>query len=105
MAFARFTAAGTIVSHRMVCILEGIARSYPVVRFTAADGREREVRAQQGFPPGSSRYPVGADVVVRYDPSDPERADIVGSSAQLRIFLCALAVLALLIAARLILHH
>lgn len=54
---------------------------YPVVEFTAKDGKRRQVQLSEGsFPPS---YEVGEDVVVLYDPDHPLDARIqsAGSSA------------------------
>ena len=54
---------------------------YPVVEFTAADGRTRTLQMSEGSNPPS--YETGNDVVVLYDPEKPLEARIqsFGSSA------------------------
>ncbi len=54
---------------------------YPVVEFTAADGRTRTLQMSEGSNPPS--YEAGNDVVVLYDPEKPLEARIqsFGSSA------------------------
>jgi len=55
--------------------------SFPVVRFIADDGRQRDVQMSEGSSPPS--YEVGDEVTVRYNPEHPLDARIAsfGSSA------------------------
>ena len=55
--------------------------SYPVVRFKADDGRQRDVQMSEGSSPPS--YEVGDEVTVRYNPEHPLQARIAsfGSNA------------------------
>ncbi len=54
---------------------------FPVVRFTASDGKTREVQMSEGS--SSQEYEAGNEVIVRYDPDHPLDARIksAGSSA------------------------
>lgn len=62
---------------------------YPVVRFTAEDGRSREVQLTEGSYPAS--YEPGDAVTVRYDPERPLAARIDSwSSAALKWILPAI---------------
>jgi hypothetical protein len=47
---------------------------YPVVRFTAEDGKRRDVQMREGSDPPS--YEVGDEVTVRYAPGKPLEARI-----------------------------
>ena len=49
---------------------------FPVFEFVAADGRS--VRRQSTFGNGTPEHCVGDEIVVWYDPADPEQCDIVG---------------------------
>lgn len=52
---------------------------YPVVEFTAADGRTRSVQMSEGSNPPS--YETGEEVVVRYNPQKPIDARIQSASS------------------------
>ncbi|HEX2996771.1 MAG TPA: DUF3592 domain-containing protein [Anaerolineales bacterium] len=58
---------------------------YPVVEFTASDGRLRSVQMSEGSWPPS--YEVGDEVTVRYDPDHPlvARIESLGSNAMMWI--------------------
>jgi len=55
--------------------------NYPVVRFTADDGRRRDVQMSEGSE--LQFYEAGDEVTVRYDPQHPleARIDSFGSNA------------------------
>lgn len=52
---------------------------YPVVEFTASDGRRRSVQMSEGSWPPS--YEVGDEVTVRYDPDHPLDARIASAGS------------------------
>jgi hypothetical protein len=69
--------------------------AYPVVRFTAADGRTREVQMSEGSDPPA--FETGDEVMVRYDPEHPidARIDSPSSSVLMWIFPGILGILGL----------
>jgi hypothetical protein len=67
-------ATGTVVDHSSSSTSEGIVY-YPVVRFTTAEGRTVEFSSSSG---SSSPPDVGDRVEVRYDPDDPQDAELSG---------------------------
>jgi hypothetical protein len=69
--------------------------NYPVVRFTAEDGRRREVQMSVGSE--LQLYETGNEVTVRYDPQQPldVRIDSFGSSVLMWIFPSIMGILAL----------
>lgn len=59
--------------------------SYPVVEFTASDGRLRSVQMSEGSWPPS--HEVGEAVTVRYDPQHPLDARIASSGSNLMMWI------------------
>jgi hypothetical protein len=53
---------------------------FPVVRFTAADGRTHESPTREGSRPAAAA--VGERVTVLYDPADPGHVDLEGRQPQ-----------------------
>jgi hypothetical protein len=72
---SRSVVAGTVVE-----LAEGVGAAghasmfYPVVAFTASSGEKIKFRTDFGSRPAG--YTVGQNVTVRYDPADPQQAEI-----------------------------
>ena len=61
---------------------------FPVFEFVAADGRS--VRRQSTFGNGTPVHSVGDEIVVWYDPADPDQCDIVGEGRGFALVLALL---------------
>ncbi|MEV7025164.1 DUF3592 domain-containing protein [Kitasatospora sp. NPDC093558] len=75
------TAEGRIIRHEARREDEGATFYYPVVAWTARDGRECEYASRFGRGVVKGGFGVGARVEVRYDPEDPRRYAIQGWDA------------------------
>lgn len=79
-AAAATTCSGKLVAYKTLQSDTGnhgerrAANYYPVVEFIDSNGTKRKFTASTGS--NQKPYSVGAEVVVQYDPKDPESADI-----------------------------
>ena len=73
---------------------------FPVFEFVAADGRS--VRRQSTFGNGTPVHSVGDEIVVWYDPVDPEQCDIVGEGRGFALVLALLGLIFLAVGASIV---
>ena len=71
---------------------------YPVVRFQAADGSEHQVESGKGHETKPD-WPIGHPFAVRYDPSNPSNASVVGTKQPWKVSAAILIVGAALVLA------
>ena len=78
LARRRFLASAAAAPGKVVEVgVEGIGRnavSVPVLEFRTAAGEVRRTRSLMGS--GFQRFEVGEGVAVRYDPGNPDRAEV-----------------------------
>ena len=84
------TATGTVVDLVSRVFNPGSAGVYcPVVDFTTATGQPVRFESQFGTMPASHR--VGQSIAVRYDPADPQKAEVDSATANWFVPGCTIA--------------